>query len=177
MRMTIAEACIKWKLGLTRVLLAAAAPVQDGISCTQKELSSMVDAAILQHTLDTNQQDAAFHSHVALSRLAGAGVWLTAPPVDDDREIDAALFQVAVKRRLRMPLFSEDRFCPCCGQVLDRFGDHALVCACGGDRVVYEEAREAGARPEREKAGLLPQRPDGDGIECKLSNGRRPADI
>jgi hypothetical protein len=61
------------------------------------------------------------------------------------------------------------------------------VCLCGGDRtvrhnavrdVVYEEAAEAGCRPEREKQGLLP---GGDADDSRPpapeANRRRPADV
>jgi hypothetical protein len=75
--------------------------------------------------------------------------------------------------------------CPCCGEPLDRFGDHALTCSCNGDRtvrhnsvrnVVFEEATEANLQAEREKAGLLPERPGEDGLPVK-SGARRPADV
>ena len=126
-----------------------------------------------------------FRAHVQLCALPGAGVWLTAPPTQDGREIDAALFQVALKRRLRVPIFSSDAACPCCGDCLDRSGDHALVCQCNGDRTIrhnavrnsfFDDAREAGLRPEREKAGLLPPRPHEDGLRANAGS-RRPADV
>jgi hypothetical protein len=138
--------------------------------------------------LEEQQHDAAFLAHMSLCRVPGAGAWLTAPPAEDGREVDAPLFKVALKRRLRAPVYDEDGFCPCCGGVLDRWGDHALVCPCGGDRtirhnslrdIVFEEALEGGVRPEREKAGLLPQRPTADGLPVSplSGNGRRPADV
>ena len=73
---------------------------------------------------------------------------------------------------------------------MDSFGDHALVCACNGDRtirhnclrnVVYEEALMGGMSPTKEKAGLLPIRPPQDGTHAEPSNRnrarRRPADV
>ena len=75
--------------------------------------------------------------------------------------------------------------CPLCGQCVDRWGDHALLCSCGGDRTIrhnavrnicFEEAAAAGCRPEREKAGLLPQRPQEDGLPTSRG-ARRPADV
>ena len=70
---------------------------------------------------------------------------------------------------------------------MDKWGDHALVCQCGGDRTVrhnalrnicFEEAVEAGARPEREKYGLLPARPSSDGLRAaRGSSGRRLVDV
>ena len=68
---------------------------------------------------------------------------------------------------------------------MDRFGDHALVCPCKGDRTVrhnavrnctFSEAVVAGRNPDREKAGLLPGRPASDGVKGKEGE-RRPADV
>ena len=68
---------------------------------------------------------------------------------------------------------------------MDRWGDHALVCSCNGDRTLrhnavrdatFCEAIDAGVDAEREKAGLLPGRPPEDGIPIS-SGSRRPADI
>ena len=68
---------------------------------------------------------------------------------------------------------------------MDVWGDHALTCACGGERTVrhngvrnvfYEEALEGGLRPEREKAGLLPARPAEDNLP-QVQGLRRPADV
>ena len=56
---------------------------------------------------------------------------------------------------------------------MDSYEDHALVCACRGDRtvrhnrlrdVVYEDAAHGSMQPEREKMGLLPGRPRDDGV-------------
>ncbi len=68
---------------------------------------------------------------------------------------------------------------------MDRWGDRALTCNCGGDHTVhhnavrticYEEATDAALRPEREKANLPPQRPVADGLPLK-GNGRPPSYI
>jgi hypothetical protein len=154
---------------------------------SQKHLSALLDAASVDRLLRENQQDVAFLAHASLCRLPGAGTWLSAPPADDGRELDTPLFRVTLKRRVRAPVLEADCFCPCCGLVMDRWGDHAEVCACGGDRTtrhnalrnaVYSDAAEGGCRPEREKAGLLPPRPNVDGFEDTLDgHGRRPADV
>ena len=66
---------------------------------------------------------------------------------------------------------------------MDRFGDHALVCPCKGDRTIrhnalrniaYEESSLAGMQPVKDELGLLPQRPREDGL--KSGGQRRPAD-
>ena len=92
-----------------------------------------------------------------------------------------------MKRRLRMRLLADPGVCPCCGQNLDVYMDHALTCMCGGDRTlrhnsirneVFAEAREAGLRCEKEKSGLLPPRPHEETLRGESgSSGRRPADI
>lgn len=71
----------------------------------------MFDAAAMEQFEREHSQDATFQGHVFLCRLAVASVWLTANPVEDGREIDAPLFKVALKRRLRMPILDENGFC------------------------------------------------------------------
>ena len=173
---------------LRELVLEAASLERGGTTLSQKELSSLIDAAALQQLLGANQHDSMFCAHVNLSCLPGSSAWLAAHPVDDGRAIDSPLFQVALKRRVRAPIFQSEEYCPLCGEILDVWGDHALVCSCGGDRtirhnavrnVVYDEAVGAGTRPEREKAGLLPARPGADGLPANLNGaqGRRPADV
>ena len=169
-------------------VLEAASWDRGAATISQKELSSMIDAASLQALCERHRADAPFQAHIALCRMPGAGAWITAPPVDDGREIDAPLFQVDVKRRLRAPVYAADSFCPCCGDLLDKYGDHALTCSCGGDRTVrhnsirnvcFEEATLAGTGAEREKAGLLPERPESDEADelPQRRSLRRPADV
>ena len=168
------------------ILEAARSTRHDAVSKpSQKRMSNLVDAASKVRLRLNEAHDRSFLGHIALTSLPGAGVWLVAPPVDEDRKMDAILFRTALKRRIRMPIFEHDFACPCCGGCMDRFGDHALVCACKGDRTVrhnairniaYGEAAVAGLRPEREKSGLLPGRPCEDGLPAE-SSLRRPADV
>ena len=157
----------------------------DAPAMSQKRLSQLIDAASKDRLVRECRTDVAFRAHVGLCSLPTAGAWLTAPPADDGRDFDAPLFKVALKRRLRVPVYDADDFCPACGDCLDRFGDHALVCPCKGSRTVrhnalrndvFEMAGKAGTQPEREKAGLLPKRPADDGIMTG-TGGRRPADV
>ena len=150
----------------------------------KKQLSALLDAAALEQLKNSQAHDASFRAHIELCGLPSAGAWLTSLPVADGREIDSPVLRVELQRRLRVPLRSSDTFCPCCGEVLDRFGDHAATCACHGDRTVrhnavrnvfFSAARDANLSPEREKAGLLPQRPDSDDLPRRP--GRRPADV
>ena len=172
---------------LSDSVLEPARPMLEGAlpNIRQKKLSQLLDAALKQHLLQSEVRDAAFRAHVGLCSLPGAGAWLTAPVVKDGRELDAPLFNVALKRRLRMKVFEADDYCPACGDCLDSFGDHVLVCPCKGDRTVrhnnvrdeyFKGAVEAALRPEKEKTGLLPGRPDDDGVSGQ-SGDRRPADV
>ena len=94
-----------------------------------------------------------------------------------------------------MQIYDEPFFCPLCDGVMDVFADHALTCACGGDRtkrhnfvrnVGVRLATAAGWRPEPEKPHLLRARPTAgvrseDGSEIRGGErgpeARRPADI
>eukprot|EP00971_Amphidinium_carterae_P334967 6470571-Amphidinium_carterae.1 len=96
--------------------------------------------------------------------------------------MEPVLFQTALKRRLRMPVHAQQGLCPMCGEAMDVYGDHALVCQCSGDRnarhhhlrdILAKAADQGGLQPEREKQGLLP---DHVGIEAPAAQLRRPAD-
>ena len=115
--------------------------------------------------------------HLSLNTLHGAGAWISALPTDGDLRLDPPSFRVTVARRLRLPIREEDSFCPRCGGIMDRFGDHALTCPCAGDRtrrhnalrnIVHEAAKEGGLGPVKEKAGLLPASMDRGGAEGGL---------
>ena len=108
------------------------AKVLDGVTLAvdsspvpQKKLSRLIDAASKKSLLQDHSADLSFEAHVSLTSLPGAGAWLTAPPAPDGRTMDAPLFQVALKRRLRAPVYDSLAFCPACGESLDVFGDHA----------------------------------------------------
>ena len=100
------------------------------------------------------------------------------------------LFRTMVRLRLRLPVSDSDTPCPLCDGTCDRFGDHARVCPCGGDRVkrhhqlrniLAGRAKTAGLQPEVEKPNLLPPRPELQGGpedgEQPCGGGRRPADV
>ena len=62
-----------------------------------------------------------------------------------------------------MAIFEREAFCPYCDDIMDIYGDHALVCPCGGDRTKrHNLLRNRAAhfcssfalRPEVEKPGL-----------------------
>ena len=78
-------------------VLPSAALGSEGRAQSQRELSGMVDAAVLEQVLSNNRQDTSFCAAVHLNRVPSAGVWLTAPLVDDGCQIDAPLFKVSLK--------------------------------------------------------------------------------
>ena len=60
-----------------------------------------------------------------------AGAWLTAVPIDPATTLQPHAMQLALRRRLRLPLHLSSRRCgpsPGCGAQVDAFGDHALAC-------------------------------------------------
>ena len=69
--------------------------------------------------------------HLEACRVPGAGAWLTVNPSCVDSHISSPLFREGLQRRLRMPLWDRDPACSMCGEVLDRWGDHALVAVVG----------------------------------------------
>ena len=115
--------------------------------------------------------------HLEACRVPGARAWLTANPSCVDSHVPSPLFRVALQRRLRMALWDHDSAYSMCGEVLDRWGDHALSCCGGGDRVLRHNAIRdvvcsavaefTSVSPELEKPGLvLPPRPPDPGGTC-----------
>eukprot|EP00663_Eupelagonemidae_sp_cell21sb_P011775 gene11775-biopygen4742 len=95
-----------------------------------------------------------------------------------------------------MELFDAAFPCPQCSGTMDVWGDHALVCSCGGDRttrhnllrdLVLRFAKSSGHAAMAEKPGLLPPRPpiggawengtSGMAIRSFKAQDRRPADV
>ena len=132
---------------------------------------------------------------MSLFGLEGAGAWLHTIPSDAlSTKVDPHLYITMLQRRLRLPIFEEPFFCPLCNGVMDTLADHALTCACGGDRTKrHNQMRDAcvrmawsaGWRPEPEKPGLLRPRsfPVNQGTEDRGGGdglgpeARRPADV
>ena len=163
---------------------------------SQKELSKAIDQRAFGQLSCASSACQSRRAHLGLVSASGAGLYLQAVPSKEARlNNEPALFVAMLRRRLRMPFAEEQQECPCCDGVLDRFGDHALVCCGGGDRtrrhnllrnMAYHAAASANLNPELEKPGLLPQRPffgslyehggsisDGD----SSPSARRPADV
>ena len=127
-----------------------------------------------------------------LTTASGAGSWLHSLPSKSlGTHIDPLLFRTTILRWLRVPLYESEYHCPFCDGVVDRFGDHCLVCSCGGDRTkrhnlirneVFHLCYSAGLNPELERPGLLRPRPlfgsAYESGEVRDPNvDRRPADV
>ena len=121
-------------------------------SPSQRSLSGMVEAQSVSAIFGDSTLPRHRRLHLEACRVPGAGAWLTANPSCIDSHVSSPLFRVALQHRLRMPLWDRDTACSMYGEVLDRWGDHALACCCGGGG-----------------SGLAPQRHPG----CGLLRGRR----
>ncbi len=155
----------------------------------QRSLSESIDSAQLESWLLSPDTPRHMKAPLRLISQDGAGAWLHATPTrEDDTEMAGELFKVAVKRRVRVHVLEREVACPCCGAAMDIWGDHALVCPCKGDRTLrhnalrnlaYLIASIAGLRPEKEKPGLLPPRPNSEQLrgEDAGAGRRRPADV
>ena len=179
---------------LSSAFLPSAGIYASSVSPSQKSLSAKIEAKVCHHLLDTQVNDRHRVAHLSLNRLPGAGAWLFALPDSLESHIPSPLFKVSILRRLRMPIWAQDTNCSLCGQVMDKWGDHALVCSCGGDRVVRHNMirdvvhsaanLKAGLGAILEKPGLLIPRdpldcdrpPDPDPPDLS-SSSRRPADV
>ena len=168
-------------------------------SPSQKSLSGIVEAQSVSGIIGDPSFPRHRRLHLEACRVPGAGFWLTANPSCVDSHVSSPLFCVALQRRLRMPSWDRDTACSMCGEVLDRWGDHALGCCCGGDRVLRHNAIRdvvcsavaefTTVSPELEKPGLLllPRPPDRGGPPFDVdpssasspppAASRRPADI
>ena len=96
-----------------------------------------------------------------------------------------------IQRWLRVPFYDSAFHCSYCDEVIDRYGDHCLTCAVGGDRTkrhnlirneVYHQCESAGLNPELERPGLLQPRPtigatQESGVSRDSDENRRPADV
>jgi len=95
---------------------------------SQKALSKAIDERTLAELSASACQSR--RAHLKLIGASGAGLWLNATPSKAAQlNNDPALFVAMLRRWLRMPFTDQDVECPCCGGVLDSFGDHALVCS------------------------------------------------
>ena len=130
----------------------------------QQALSHAIDSQILK-TIREESHNIYTQAHLNLTTASGAGSWLNSIPSKAlGTHIDPSLYRTTILRWLRVPLFESEFHCTLCDEVVDRFGDHCLVCSVGGDRTkrhnlirneVYHQCCSAGLNPELECPGLL----------------------
>ncbi len=126
----------------------------------QQKLSKAIDDNSLAQIKDARHDDVKFQAHLRHTTASGAGQWLhTLPAKALHKHVDALHYRTMVQRWLRTPIFQDPFHCPYCDDLVDRFGDHCLVCSCGGDRTkrhnllrnqVFYMCMSAGLAPELE---------------------------
>ena len=144
--------------------------LSNGMNVPQKLLSRALDRAALDDVLADPALPEHMCAHLNLVSAPGADAWLHAcPNKEKGLWMPSKLFRLAVARRLRIQLVRDYSSCPLCGETLDAFMDHALVCQCCGDRTLrhnavrdafFQDATVGVVRAERQKQGLFPPRPE-----------------
>jgi hypothetical protein len=170
-------------------------PVPAPPSLRQQVLSKALDRVVVTQLAAPAAGKEAYRAHFQLLQQPGAGAWLHAVPSPAlGLHVVPPLFRIMVRLRLRLPVADSDLACPLCDGTADRYGDHARLCPCGGDRVkrhnhlrnlLAARAKTAGLQPEVEKANLLPPRPEHQGgaedgsphVVHQPASQRRPADV
>ena len=135
-------------------------------------LSDKIDLATVQSQLQN--LDVLSKAHFNLQLGPRSGTWLNLLPCDSlGNHIPGPLFNIMLKRRLRIDIFSRSDHCLLCDQLMDVYGDHAISCGSGGDRNYRHNALRNRIFYFCSKAKLNPK------LEVKglLRNHSRPADI
>ena len=157
-------------------LLGDPLTTEEVTALTQREMSVLVDAEassrLLQETVEVREL-----ARLRCLRREGAGDWLCALPSKAlGLHLRRSEFVAAGRYRLGLPVFTMEAECPMprCRLVSDRYGDHAISCGIGGERIachnhvrdaLLQTAVQAGLGPTKEPDGLLPGSDD------------RPADL
>ena len=75
---------------------------------SQQSLSAKIEVNTCRHLLDPSSRERHRLAHFGLHRVPGAGAWLFALPDSQESHIPSPLFRVSLRRRLRMPIWSQD---------------------------------------------------------------------
>ena len=113
---------------LRRSIPSGADVYADSDSPSQKFLSRMIEAQSVSGIFGDPSLPRHRRLHLEACQVPGAGAWLIANPACADSHVPSPLFRVALQRRLRIALWDHDSACGMCGEVLDRWGDHAVFC-------------------------------------------------
>ena len=129
----------------------------------QRDLSDIIDRSEANSLF--SQSELLSKAHHNLETAPKSGAWLNTIPCESlNHFIPSPLFTIMLKRRLRIPIFQSSTHCMLCDQMMDCFGDHALVCCASGDRTFRHNAirnkafffcQHASLNPVLEKSKLL----------------------
>ena len=143
----------------------------------QEAISVKVDKNNLWQLKEQLEQDGRVREVARLASLGlpHAGSWLLATPIPTlGLHLKPSEFTMAGKYRLGCQVYEEEGPCPACLQVSDVFGDHALCCGHGAERItrhnqlrdhLHQLAASAALGPSKESRFLLP------------GQDRQPADV
>ena len=98
-------------------------------------ISSGIEDKLYRSLLSSAEsaRDKACLASIALTH-AGDGI-LVVPSPALGLQLRSPEFRAAVLYRLGIPIFGKEGDCVACGQFSDIYGDHAIVCASGGERI------------------------------------------
>jgi hypothetical protein len=172
--------------GVLRPQLLAALSVAQGeqeqvreadlVGMTQRQMGVKVDLEQQRKLSEmVGEEEEREKARLLSLTLDHAGDWLNTPPLKAlGLHLRPPEFVIALKYRLGLPVFDTPGPCPACLRQSDVYGDHAMCCGSGGERIsrhnnlrdaLFETAVAAGLGPVREGRFLLP------------GNDRRPADV
>ena len=162
-------------------------------TCTSQQILSLaIDTHTNENIRNDRRNDNHFQAHLNLTATSRAGLWLHAVPSKAiGTHVDSLLYKTIVQRWLRLLLYDSEFHCPYSDVVVDRFGDHCLVCSYGGDRTkrhnlicneIFHICNGTGLNPELERPGILQPRPLAgsvyeNGAARDPQANRRPADV
>ena len=142
---------------------------------TQNKIQEALDDAAFSDLLG-NQTSNREKARLLSLTLPQSGAWLSAPPIPRlGLHLQPNEFRAALKYRIGVPLYIEERKCPYCQNGrLDKLGDHALSCHGRGDMIsrhdrvrdrIFAACSTANLSPVCEQKNLIPD------------NNSRPGDI
>lgn len=147
----------------------------DLLPSTQAQLSCLIDKATFS-LLFTNSDDSGRARLLSLSAPHSLA-WLSALPSSQlGLKLSQEEFMTSLGLVLGLKLFPHEFNCPAesCKQRMDVYGNHALLCACSGDRIKRHNALRNCLREKLCSAALCPV------LEPKhilRDSGQKPADI
>ena len=107
-------------------------------SLSQKAVSLKVDLQNLDNLKEETAQGARVRQVARLASLGlpRAGSWLNSTPITAlGLKLRPNEFVMASRLSLGCPVYELEGPCPLCLQPSDRYGDHALCCGTGGERI------------------------------------------